>query len=96
MNLTLYLLVLLTTASGLHWASAKSTFQSRSKRTILSGTTGTASYGIFSEWTSTIDILNASIEGELSFFGFIFATGFFALLGVWAWNLFTTRKYLVR
>ena len=96
MSLVLYLLVGLTTASGLHWASAKSSFQSRSKRTVLSGTTGATSYGIFSEWTSTLDILNASIEGELSFYGFVFATGFFALIGVWGWNLYTTRKYLVR
>lgn len=96
MSLTLYLLVGLTTAAGLHWASAKSAFQTKAKRSILAGGTGTFSYGIFAEWTSTLDILNASINGDLSFYGFVFATGFFALCGVWGWNLFTTRKYLVR
>jgi len=96
MSLVLYLLIGLTTASGLHWASAKSMFRTKSQRTILGGSTGGLAYGIFSEWTSTISILNASIAGDLSFYGFIFATGFFALCGVWGWNLYTTRKYLVQ
>jgi hypothetical protein len=96
MSLVLYLLIGLTTASGLHWASAKSTFRNRSQRTILGASSGGLSYGVFSEWTSTVSILNASIAGDLSFYGFIFATGFFALCGVWGWNLFTTRKYLVQ
>lgn len=93
---TLYLLIGLTTAAGLHAASAKSMFQSRAKRTVLAGGTGAFSYGVFAEWTSTLDILNASINGDLSFYGFVFASGFFALVGVWGWNLYTTRKYLVR
>ncbi len=96
MSLYVYLIVALTTASGLHWASAKSAFRSRAKRSILGGTIGTSSYGIFTEWASTISILEQSIEGELGFYGFIFATGFFALCGVWTWNLWSTRKYLVQ
>lgn len=96
MSMYIFLIVGLTTAAGLHWASAKSSFQSRSKRGILGGTVGTSSYGIFSEWASTINILEESIAGRLGFYGFIFATGFFALCGVWAWNLYSTRKYLVQ
>jgi len=94
--ITLYLLVGLCTAAGLHWASAKSSFQSKSKRAVLGSSVGGASYGIFSEWTSTISILDASIAGDLSFYGLVFASGFFALCGVWGWNLYTTRKFLIQ
>ena len=96
MSVSLYLLIGLTTAAGLHWASAKSLFRTKSQRAILGSSSGALSYGIFSEWTSTLSILDASIAGDLSFYGFLFATGFFALCGVWGWNLFTTRKYLVQ
>lgn len=94
--ITLYLIVGLTTVAGLHWAASKSAFQTKSQSTLLGSGVGGLSYGIFSEWTSTLSILDASIKGDLSFYGFIFATGFFALCGVWGWNLYTSRKYLVR
>ena len=87
MSLTLYLTVALTTLAGLHWAAAKSAFATKAQRAVLGGVSGGLSYGIFAEWTSTLSILDASIEGDLSFYGFVFATGFFALLGVWGWNL---------
>ena len=96
MNLTLYLAVGIATLGALHTASAKTAFQSKSKRTILGAGTGGFSYGVLSEWTSAISLIDASIQGELGIFGLIFASGFFALVGVWGWNLFTTRKYLVR
>jgi len=96
MSLTLYLVIGLTTVAGLHWAAAKSAFATKAQRAALGGGTGALSYGIFAEWTSTLSILDASISGDLSFYGFIYASGFFALLGVWAWNLYTTRRYLVQ
>jgi len=96
MSLTLYLTVAIVTMSGFHWASAKSMLQTKTKRTIFGTSLGAGSYGIFSEWTQTLDILDASIEGRLGFYGFVFASGFFALVGIWGWNLFTTRKFLVR
>ena len=96
MSMTLYLVIGLTTVAGLHWAAAKSAFATKAKRTALGSGTGALSYGIFSEWTSTLVILDASIAGELSFYGFLYASGFFALCGVWGWNLYTTRRYLVQ
>ena len=96
MNLTLYLAVGLATLSALHIASANTAFRSKSKRTILGAGTGGLSYGILEEWTSAISLVDASLQGDLGIYGLVFATGFFALLGVWAWNLFTTRKFLVR
>ena len=96
MSLTLYLVVAVSTFAGLHWASAKSAFQSKAKRTLLGASVGTGSYGIFSEWTNTLSVLESSLQGDLSFSGYFFASGFFALIGVWGWNLFSTRRYLVR
>ena len=96
MSWTLYAVVLLSTFAGLHWASAKSSFQTKSKRTLLGASVGGGSYGIFSEWTNTLSVLDSSLQGNLSYQGYFFASGFFALLAVWGWNLFTTRKYLVR
>ena len=96
MSLTLYLAVFVATLGVLHTASAKSAFQSKSKRTLLGASSGTFSYGILSEWTSSISLIDASIQGKLGFQGLIFASGFFLLVGVWGWNLFTTRKFLVR
>jgi len=94
--ITLYLLIALCTGATLHWAGAKGALRTKSKRAVLGSSTGALSYGIFSEWTSTLSILDASIAGDLSFYGYVFASGFFALCGVWGWNLVTTRKYLVR
>lgn len=94
--ITTYIMVALVTLASLHWAAAKSTFQSRSKRVVLGTSSGGLSYGILSEWTSTASLLDASISGDLSWYGWFFATGFFALAGVWGWNLLTTRKFLVR
>ena len=95
MSLMVYLTVFIATGAGLHWASAKSAFQTKSKRTLLGASVGSLSYGIFSEWTLTISVIQSSLQGDLSFQGYFFASGFFALLGVWAYNLFSTRKYLV-
>lgn len=95
MSITLYISVAIVTAGLLHWASAKSSFQSRSKRTLLGASGGGLSYGIFSEWTLTISVIDSAIQGKLGIFGYIFALGFFSLLGVWVFNLYTTRKYLV-
>ena len=96
MNLTLYLGVALATLSALHMASANTAFQSKSKRTILGAGSGSLSYGILEEWTSAMSLIDASTNGDLGLYGLIFASGFFALIGVWGWNLFTTRQYLVR
>lgn len=96
MSLTLYLTIAIVTMAGFHWASAKSMLATRTKRTIFGTGLGAGSYGIFSEWTSTLDILDASIEGRLGVYGFVFASGFFVLVSIWGWNLFTTRKFLVR
>lgn len=94
-GVTVYIMVGLVTLATLHWAAAKSSFQSRAKRGILGTSSGGLSYGILSEWTSTASILDASISGALSWYGWFFATGFFALVAVWGWNLISTRKYLV-
>jgi hypothetical protein len=96
MSLTLYLAVGLATLSALHIASANTAFQSKSKRTILGAGSGSLSYGILEEWTSAMSLIDASTQGDLGIYGLIFASGFFVLLGVWGWNLFTTRKFLVR
>lgn len=96
MGWSLYVLVGITTLASLHWASSKSKFQSRAKRSILSGSVGATSYGLFDSWTPTISILEVSLEGQLSIYGYVFVSGFFAMLAVWGWNLFTTRRYLVR
>ena len=96
MSLTLYLAVFIATNGILQIASANSSFQSKSKRTILGASGGTLSYGILSHWTSTISVINASIDGDLGYQGLIFASGFFALIGIWSFNLASSRKFLVR
>lgn len=96
MSLSLYLAVGVATLAALHTASAKSVFQTKAKRTLLGAGSGSFTFGVLSEWTSAISLIEVSIEGELGIYGLIFASGFFALIGVWAYNLFTTRKYLVR
>jgi len=96
MSLTLYVGVFLITNGLLQLASATSIFQSASKRTLLGASAGGLSYGILSQWTATVSVINASLDGDLGFQGYIFGSGFFVLAGVWAWNLYSTRKYLVR
>jgi hypothetical protein len=82
MSLTLYIAVGIATLA--------------SKRTILGASSGGFTYGILSEWTSSISLIEVSTKGELGIYGLVFASGFYALVGVWAYNLFITRKYLVR
>lgn len=96
MSLTLYLAVGIATLAALHTASANTVFQSKTKRTILGASSGSFTYGILSEWTTAISLIEVSTKGDLGIYGFIFAGGFYALIGVWGYNLFTTRKYLVR
>ena len=96
MVLLTYLVVIVITGAGLHAASANSWFSTRAQRGLYGGTIGTLSYGIFHDWTLTLDIIDRSMGGELGFFGYFFASGFFAILGVWSYNLIATRRFLVR
>jgi hypothetical protein len=95
-GVNLYLLVALVTGASLHWASAKSSFRSKSKRGILGATSGGLSFGMFSEWTSTLSIIEASLAGDLAFYGYVFVGGFYTMCIVWGWNLYTTRRFLVQ
>lgn len=90
-----YFLSAVVTMGLLQIISGKQYFASRFKRTIAGGTAGTSSYTLLASYTSTESFLLTAVEGTFGIFGYFMLLGLMTLVGVWTWNLFSTRKYLV-
>ncbi len=91
----IYIIATVSTFGLLHSLSANSALQTRFSRTVAGGAAGVSSYGWLSTYTSSEALISSCVAGTFGGFGYFMVAGLFSLLGVWGWNLFTTRKFLV-
>lgn len=77
------------------WAATKGP-SSKIFSTFTGGATGSFSVYYFDSYTGVESFLRAAWNGSFGWYGTVMLLGLGSLLGVWAWNLYTTRKYLVR
>jgi hypothetical protein len=91
-----YILTLLGALGALQVVSGSPAFQGKFRRSITGGTAGLVSYGWLENYANVQSVFNASVDGELGFYGYIFVLGLVSLIGVWVWNLIGSRQYLVR
>lgn len=64
-------------------------------RVLTGGTVGTFTSSYLIGLTPFLSFLEASITGEFGLGGFFCIAGLFTMLGVWSFNLFTTRETIV-
>lgn len=94
--ISIYFLSAALTFGVLHAYAAVRGPTSRLFSTFLGGTTGAFSVGYFDSYTGAESFINACWNGTFGWWGTFFLVGLGSLLTVWGWNLFETRRYLVR
>jgi len=94
--IAIYFIVIIMTIGSLQLVADKEFYGSTFKRTLLGGSTSTASYGWLSVYSGFESYLRACVEGDFGNGGYFLVISLVALLGVWIWNLIVTRKYIVR
>lgn len=94
--LSVYFVAALITFGVLHLYAAAKGATSRLFSTFVGGSTGGFSVLYFDSYTGVESLLTAAWNGTFGFYGTFMLLGLGSLLGVWFWNLFTTREYLVR
>jgi len=94
--LWIYGLVGLSVITSLQLYSFSGATQTKFRTTLAGGTGSGIFYNYFSNWTSTIDFLQFVSDGGMGNVGYFYIAGLAAIIGVWGWNLATSRKYLIR
>lgn len=92
----IYLVVGVLTIGSLQFISQTSYFEKTFSRVITGGTLSTASYGWLSVYSGFESYLRACLSGDFGNGGYFMSFSLIFLLGVWIWNLVSTRKYIVR
>jgi hypothetical protein len=91
----IYVLTAMASLGALHMVSNSPLFQGKFRRSIVGSAAGFTSYGWLESYGTVTALWSSSIEGDLGFYGYIYALGLASLVGVWGWNLFASRRYLV-
>jgi len=92
----IYLIIAGATMGAMHLLTLKRGAASPFLRTFTSSGAGVGSYYLLDAYTSTNDFLTLAYNGDLGIYGLVMISGLIALVSVWGWNLFHTRRHLVR
>jgi len=65
-------------------------------RYLAGGATGLFTTAVYGGWTDTLNMFSLASQGALGLAGWAWVLTTIALIGVWGWNLVTTRRTMVQ
>ncbi len=91
----IYIITAMASLGALQIVSNSAAFQGKFRRSIVGSAAGFTSYGWLESYGTVTSLWSSGLEGDLGPFGYVYVVGLVSLLGVWGWNLFSSRRYLV-